>query len=157
VINSHGITRERGQSGRASPSGYRRRADRRAPVASGRHAAKSGVTDLAGTNRLTLPRADTPGNATGGYPGDRPGVPQAAGAKANLGELRRTVAAINANNDPAFGRTGVRLGQAVDSLERATQWLLARQQQDAALADAAADPGARIAIARFFAENIAVT
>jgi hypothetical protein len=115
-------------------------------------------------------------------------LPLADGAaiKAYLGELRRTVGMINATNDPAFGWTGVRLGEALDSLERATQWLLARPHQDAALAgatpylrlfataaggtllaeealaatrmptDAAADPAARIAIARFFAENIAV-
>jgi acyl-CoA dehydrogenase len=115
-------------------------------------------------------------------------LPLSGGAtiKAYLGELRRTVETVNANNDPAFGWTGVRLGEALDSLERATQWLLARQQQDAALAgatpylrlfataaggtllaeealaatrlpaDAAADPAARIAIARFFAEHIAV-
>jgi acyl-CoA dehydrogenase len=115
-------------------------------------------------------------------------LPLAGGAtvKAYLDELRSTVAAIDANNDPAFGWTGVRLGETLDSLERATQWMLARPQQDAALAgatpylrlfataaggtllaeealaatrlptDAAADPAARIALARFFAENIAV-
>jgi 3-(methylsulfanyl)propanoyl-CoA dehydrogenase len=106
--------------------------------------------------------------------------------KAYLGELRRTVETINATNDPAFGWTGVRLGESLDSLERATQWLMARPNQDAALAgatpylrlfataaggtllaeealaatrlphDAAAEPAGRIAIARFFAENIAV-
>jgi acyl-CoA dehydrogenase len=115
-------------------------------------------------------------------------LPLAGGAavKAYLDELRRTVAAVDAINDPAFGWTGVRLGEALDSLERATQWLQARPQQDEALAgatpylrlfataaggtllaeealaatrltaDATADPPARIAIARFFAENIAV-
>jgi acyl-CoA dehydrogenase len=112
-------------------------------------------------------------------------LPLAGGAtvKAYLAELRGTVATINAANDPAFGLTGVRLGEALDSLERATQWLMARPHQDAALAGAtpylrlfasaaggallaeealaairlpaAADPAARIAIARFFAENIA--
>jgi alkylation response protein AidB-like acyl-CoA dehydrogenase len=115
-------------------------------------------------------------------------LPLAGGAtiKAYMDEMRRTVAAVDAVNDPAFGWTGVRLGEALDSLERATQWLQARPQQDAALAgatpylrlfataaggtllaeealaatrlpaDAGADPAARIAIARFFAENIAV-
>jgi acyl-CoA dehydrogenase len=105
-----------------------------------------------------------------------------------IGELRRTVEAVNATNDPAFGWTGVRLGEAVDSLQRATQWLLGRPQgnPDEALAgatpylrlfgktaggallaeealaaarlghDGSADAAARIAIARFFAENIAV-
>ncbi len=115
-------------------------------------------------------------------------LPLSGGAtvKAYMDELRRTITAIDAINDPAFGWTGVRLGEALDSLERATQWLQARPQQDAALAgatpylrlfataaggtllaeealaarrlpaDAGAEPPARIAIARFFAENIAV-
>jgi acyl-CoA dehydrogenase len=115
-------------------------------------------------------------------------LPLAGGATVNayLGDLRRTVAVIDATNDPAFGSTGIRLREALDSLERATQWMLSRPQQDAALAgatpylrlfataaggtllaeealaatrlcaDAGADPAARIAIARFFAENIAV-
>jgi len=115
-------------------------------------------------------------------------LPLSGGAtvKAYMDELRRIVAAIDASNDPAFGWTGVRLREALDSLERATLWLQARPQQDAALAgatpylrlfataaggtylaeealaatrlpaDAGAQPAARIAIARFFAENIAV-
>jgi acyl-CoA dehydrogenase len=102
-----------------------------------------------------------------------------------IGELRRTVEAINGVNDPAFGWTGVRLGEAVESLERATRWLLARPHEQAALAGATpylrlfagatggallaeealaamrlagdgADPAGRIALARFFAENVAV-
>jgi alkylation response protein AidB-like acyl-CoA dehydrogenase len=117
-------------------------------------------------------------------------LPLAGGAtvKALLGELRHTVEAVNVSNDPAFGWTSVRLEEAVDSLERATQWLLSRQQNDpdtllagatpylrlfalaagsAMLAEEAlaaiklgrngTDAAARIAIARFFAENIAVT
>ena len=115
-------------------------------------------------------------------------LPLAGGAtiKAYLDELRRTVAAVDANNDPAFGWTGTRLGETIDSLERATAWLQARPGENAALAgatpylrlfataaggtllaqealaatrlpaDAAAEPAARIAIARFFAESIAV-
>jgi acyl-CoA dehydrogenase len=81
----------------------------------------------------------------------------------------------------------VRLSETLDSLERATQWLLTQPQQDAALAgatpylrlfataaggtllaqealaaarnasDGGADAAARIAVARFFAENFAVT
>jgi len=102
-----------------------------------------------------------------------------------IAELRRTVDAVNASNDPAFGFTGTRLGEALDSLERATQWLLGElpKNPDAALAGATpylrlfgnaaggcmlasealaalrlsqGDPEARVAIARFFAENIAV-
>ena len=115
-------------------------------------------------------------------------LPLAGGTtiKTYLGELRRTVTAVDATNDPAFGWTGVRLGETLDSLERATQWMLERPRQEEALAgatpylrlfataaggallaqealaatrlfaDAAAHRAARIAIARFFAENVAV-
>jgi 3-(methylsulfanyl)propanoyl-CoA dehydrogenase len=116
-------------------------------------------------------------------------LPLAGGAtvKAYLGEIRRTAEAVNATNDPAFGWTGVRLQDAVDSLERATHWLLGSQRNDldTALAGATpylrlfavaaggtllaeealaamrlagngADVASRIALARFFAENLAV-
>jgi acyl-CoA dehydrogenase len=102
-----------------------------------------------------------------------------------LDELRRTVAAVQARNDPAFGATGARLNDAVDSLDRATRWLLGTldKSPDAALAGATpylrlfaaaaggsalaeealagirlndADAAGRVALARFFAENIAV-
>ena len=99
-----------------------------------------------------------------------------------LAELRRTATAVRASNNVAFGETAARLGEAVDSLERATQWLLAQKSSDAALAGAtpylrlfgnaaggcmlaeealaSLRPGGgesgRIALARFFAENIAV-
>ena len=92
----------------------------------------------------------------------------------------------NAANDPAFGATGPRLAEAVASLERATDWLLGRPQNDPDAALAGATPylrlfataaggaflaeealaaarlgggdsaPARTAIARFFAENLAV-
>jgi acyl-CoA dehydrogenase len=103
-----------------------------------------------------------------------------------LDELRRTVAAVRSANDPAFGATGARLSDAVDSLERATVWLLDKlgKSPDAVLAGAtpylrlfasaaggcalaeealaatrlngSAEAPRRIALARFFAENIAV-
>jgi hypothetical protein len=100
-----------------------------------------------------------------------------------LDELRRTVAAVKQTNDPAFGATGARLSDAVESLDRATQWLLGKldKSPDAALAgatpylrlfasaaggcalaeDALAESrggngSGRVALARFFAENIAV-
>src|SRR6185295_14996521 len=99
-----------------------------------------------------------------------------------LGELRRTVAAVKAVNDPAFGATGARLSDAVDSLDRATTWLLGASP-DAALAGATpylrlfasaaggcalaedalagirladGEAASRVALARFFPENIAV-
>ena len=113
-------------------------------------------------------------------------IPMAGGAvmKGYLDELRRTVAAVKQANDPGFGATGARLTEAVDSLDRATAWLLGKldRSPDAALAgatpylrlfasaaggcalaeDALAasrlNGGAdnRVALARFFAENIAV-
>ena len=99
-----------------------------------------------------------------------------------LDELRATVSAVKASNAPAFGETAARLGEAVDSLELATHWLLAQKSSDAALAGAtpylrlfghaaggcmlaeqalaalreSGDAPSRIALARFFAENIAV-
>jgi alkylation response protein AidB-like acyl-CoA dehydrogenase len=99
-----------------------------------------------------------------------------------LDELRGTVADVEASNAPAFGATARRLHDAVESLDRATQWLLAQKSSDAALAGAtpylrlfgqaaggcllaqqglaasreATDGAGRVALARFFAENIAV-
>jgi alkylation response protein AidB-like acyl-CoA dehydrogenase len=99
-----------------------------------------------------------------------------------LDELRNTVKAVKESNAPAFGEAAARLGEAVDSVDRATQWLLAQKGSDAALAGAtpylrmfghaaggcmladqalaalreSGDGAERIALARFFAENIAV-
>jgi acyl-CoA dehydrogenase len=99
-----------------------------------------------------------------------------------LDELRSTVADVKASNAPALGATAARLSEAVDSLERATTWLTAQKSSDAALAGAtpylrlfgnaaggcmlaeqalaalraSTDGAGRIALARFFAENIAV-
>jgi len=107
------------------------------------------------------------------------------GVNAYLSELRAIVDAVNATNDPAFGWTGTRLDEALHSLERTTQWLLAELEKnaDAALAGAtpylrlfataaggcmladaalaalrrtANDTAGRIATARFFAENLTV-
>jgi alkylation response protein AidB-like acyl-CoA dehydrogenase len=98
-----------------------------------------------------------------------------------LEELRRTITAVKESNAPAFGETAARLGEAVDSLERATQWLLSQKTSDVTLAGATpylrlfgnaaggcmladqalaslrnGDGTARTALARFFAENVAV-
>ena len=106
---------------------------------------------------------------------------------AYIGDIRRTVETVNATNDPAFGWTGVRLQDATNALERATQWLIGSQRNNleavlagatpylrlfalaaggALLAEEAlaavrpagngADAAGRVAIARFFAENLAV-
>jgi acyl-CoA dehydrogenase len=101
-----------------------------------------------------------------------------------LAELRRIVEAVNATNDPALGWSGVRLEEALASLKRATHWMLAKLDNGAAEALAGATPylrlfgvtaggcllaqqalaalrlntdaSARVALARFFAENFAV-
>ena len=56
----------------------------------------------------------------------------------HIDELRGVVRTLEASNDPGFGWTAVRLGDAVESLARATNWLLARlpKEPDAALAGA---------------------
>jgi acyl-CoA dehydrogenase len=61
-----------------------------------------------------------------------------AAVKTYLAELRETVAAVKAVNDPVMGAMGVRLGEAVDSLERTTAWLIGQlgPAPDAALAGA---------------------
>ena len=96
-------------------------------------------------------------------------------------ELRHTVRSVQSSNAPELGETATRLGEAVDSLERATRWLLAQEASDAALAGAtpylrlfgntaggcmlaedalaslrAGDGSARSVLARYFAENIAI-
>jgi acyl-CoA dehydrogenase len=116
-------------------------------------------------------------------------VPMSGGAavKSYVAELRGTIDAVRAANDPAFGATATRLAAAADSLERTTAWMLdaLASRPDAALAGATSylrlfgttaggcmlagealaaarqanggvDKPGRIAIARFFAENVAV-
>jgi acyl-CoA dehydrogenase len=99
-----------------------------------------------------------------------------------LDKLRSIVADVQASNAPAFGATAARLSESIDSLARATQWLLAQKGSQDALAGAtpylrlfgnaaggcllasqaltalrrSGDGAARTALARFFAENIAV-
>jgi alkylation response protein AidB-like acyl-CoA dehydrogenase len=101
---------------------------------------------------------------------------------AYIDELREVVTRVKASNDPSLGDTGARLDDAVESLSRATQWLLAQKSSQTALAgatpylrlfgtaaggcmladdalaslrDGSAGAG-RVALARFFAENLAV-
>jgi acyl-CoA dehydrogenase len=114
-------------------------------------------------------------------------LPLAGGGavKSYIDEIKRTVAAVDATNEPGFGATGACLAGAAASLERATKWLMSPAAKgDAALAGATpylrlfataaggaclaeealaagrhAQNGsapARIAIARYFAENLAV-
>jgi len=96
-------------------------------------------------------------------------------------ELRCIVRSVQSSNAPELGETATRLGEAVDSLERASRWLLAQEASDAALAGAtpylrlfgntaggcmlaedalaslrAGDGSGRSVLARFFAENIAI-
>jgi acyl-CoA dehydrogenase len=113
-------------------------------------------------------------------------LPLAGGATvaAHLKELRSIVEAINGNNDPALGWTPTRLEDAVESLARATEWMLGHLDKDADAVLAGASPYLRLfglatggcllarqalaarqsgedaapslALARFFAENFAV-
>jgi alkylation response protein AidB-like acyl-CoA dehydrogenase len=111
-------------------------------------------------------------------------VPLDGGATVNgyIDELRGIVSKVKTVNDPSLGTTGAQLGETVESLSRATQWLLAQKSSDGALAGATpylrlfgmaaggcmmaedalaslrdGSAGAsRVALARFFAENIAV-
>ena len=113
-------------------------------------------------------------------------LPLAGGAAiaAHIEELRGVVAAVKASNSPAFGQTAVRLEDAVESLTRASEWMLSRGANEADAALAGATPYLRLfglvtggcllaqvalgaqrkggeatpqlALVRFFAENFAV-
>jgi alkylation response protein AidB-like acyl-CoA dehydrogenase len=115
-------------------------------------------------------------------------LPQSGGECVNayLAELRVIIGNLQAANDPAFGATGERLTEALDALDRATQWMLANVERNpvAALAGATpylrlfgitaggcmladealaaqrlgdgADAPGRVALARFFAEHLVV-
>jgi hypothetical protein len=103
-----------------------------------------------------------------------------------IAELRASADAVRAVNDPAFGASGTLLRDAIDSLERATGWLLAQlgTRPEAALAgatpylrlfgiasggcaladealaamhlNAGSNAAGRVALARFFAEHMAI-
>jgi alkylation response protein AidB-like acyl-CoA dehydrogenase len=107
------------------------------------------------------------------------------GVRAHLDDLRRVVSALDADNDPGFGSTAVRLGEAVESLARSTAWLIGKldKEPQAALAGASPylrlfgfasggcllakqvlsikrsgeDAAAALGSARFFAEHVAVS
>jgi acyl-CoA dehydrogenase len=107
-----------------------------------------------------------------------------AAVNSHIEDLRGVVGALDASNDPGFGKTAVRLGDAVESLARTTNWLIARLAKEPEAALAGASPylrlfgfatggcllakqalaalrlgenaSARLATTRFFAENIAV-
>ncbi|WP_407192823.1 acyl-CoA dehydrogenase [Bradyrhizobium sp. STM 3566] len=102
-----------------------------------------------------------------------------------LDELSATVKQVEASNDPGFGTTGAKLREALEAVTRTSKWLLERvasapnealagatpylQQFGATLggcllasealaakAEANTDAARYVALARFFAENIAV-
>jgi alkylation response protein AidB-like acyl-CoA dehydrogenase len=109
-----------------------------------------------------------------------------ATVRACIDGLRSSIAAVAASNDVGYGATATRLTEAVESVERASAWLLDRLDKAPAQALAGATPylrlfasavggtllaeealaatrlaadgsaTARIALARFFAEHIAV-
>jgi hypothetical protein len=105
-----------------------------------------------------------------------------AAVRAYLAELWRTVAEVEASNDPAFGATGTALRAAVDAFGKTTEWLLERIERepqtvlagatpylrlfatatggcllahDALAAKRAGNPAHAIETARFFATNLA--
>jgi alkylation response protein AidB-like acyl-CoA dehydrogenase len=73
-------------------------------------------------------------------------LPLAGGrvVEAFLDELRHTVTAVKAVNDPAFGLTGARLAESVENLDRASKWLLGRLDAEPQAALAAATPYLRL-------------
>ena len=73
-------------------------------------------------------------------------LPMSGGATVRnyIGELRGIVADVKATNDPAFGATAQRLGEAVDHLERATEWLLVKISEAPEQALAGATPYLRL-------------
>jgi len=73
-------------------------------------------------------------------------LPLAKGSfvNAHLNELRSVVRALEADNDPSLGWTAVRLGDAVESLARATSWLLAHLDNEPEAALAGATPYLRL-------------
>jgi hypothetical protein len=100
-----------------------------------------------------------------------------------IGELNDVVRRVEASNDPAFGTTGAKLREALDSLERASRWLLEKLAgapndalagatpylrlfgsalggcmlaNEALAARSEGDASRHVALARFFAETFAV-
>jgi butyryl-CoA dehydrogenase len=73
-------------------------------------------------------------------------LPMSGGAtvKAQLDELRETVVAVAAVNDPALGATAARLAEAIESLDRTTAWLLGRLETMPEAAVAGATPYLRL-------------
>ena len=98
-----------------------------------------------------------------------------------IAEYRNTAAEVAKSNDPAFGKTAQRLNETLDALERATKYIEAALNRDQAEALAGATPyqklfglaaggsylaqaalaerlesrpASRVAVARFFAENL---
>jgi hypothetical protein len=98
-----------------------------------------------------------------------------------LAEYRNTANEVAKSNDPAFGKTAQRLNETLDALERATRYMFEAMNRDQAEALAGATPyqklfglasggvylaqaalaervesrpAARVAVARFFAENL---
>jgi acyl-CoA dehydrogenase len=64
--------------------------------------------------------------------------------RAFLCEIRSVVDALSAANDPAFGSTGPRLDEALQCLERTTEWLLAELDNNTDRALAGATPYLRL-------------
>ncbi len=65
-------------------------------------------------------------------------------ARVAIARYRRAAEEVARLNDPAFGKAGQRLREAVDSLERSTEWMLKAMGPDPAAAMAGATPYLRL-------------
>jgi hypothetical protein len=61
-----------------------------------------------------------------------------------IAQMKSVAEAVMASNDPAFGRMGYRLNEAVEDLEQATDWMLQALQDDQDQVLAAATPYLRL-------------
>jgi butyryl-CoA dehydrogenase len=61
-----------------------------------------------------------------------------------IADMRKTIDALRASNDPAFGKTAERLGEAVDALDRSTEFLLKHLGSDVETVLAGATPYLRL-------------
>jgi acyl-CoA dehydrogenase len=113
--------------------------------------------------------------------GRKIGLSGGEAVKRVLAEYRATASDVAKSNDPAFGKTALRLNETLDALERATKYMVEALNRDQAEALAGATPyqklfglaaggaylaqaglaervesrsASRVAIARFFAENL---
>ncbi|MDE2113783.1 MAG: acyl-CoA dehydrogenase, partial [Hyphomicrobiales bacterium] len=72
------------------------------------------------------------------------GLGNGAAVAREIADMRASLQELRASNDASFGRTAVRLGEAVDAFERASHWLSAQLAASPATALAGATPYLRL-------------